>query len=140
MTISSLVRRIPSVRTALEFLLPFVVLVVFLEIGRFTQSVLGTWVPGSVIGMGLLFVALSAGLVKDGTLDRVSDWLLDRLGLFFVCPGVEVIKYLGLVESHWLSLAAAIVGSSAITLLLTAVAGGGMEDHAKPAASGADRE
>ncbi len=101
------------------YILPFVVLIVFLELGGFIQSTLQSWIPGSVIGMGLLYAALSSKLVPDGMLDAISDQLLDRLGLFFVCPGVEVIKYLGLVESHWLSLAVAIVGSSALTLVAT---------------------
>ena len=124
MTPAALRGRLSVVSRLSGFILPFVVLMVFLELGGFIQSTLRTWIPGSVIGMGLLYGALSSKLVPDGMLDALADQLLDRLGLFFVCPGVEVIKYLGLVESHWLSLAVAIVGSSALTLVATGWVGG----------------
>lgn len=105
--------------TLSSFLFPFGVLTVFLAAGEALRSVLGTWIPGSVIGMLLLLLILSTGLVKAAVLDRISDWLLDRLGLFFVCPGVEVIRYLDLVGAHWPSLFVAIVGSSLVTLVVT---------------------
>ena len=108
----------------LPLILPFALLVGFLLLGIQVQSWLGTWIPGSVIGMILLSIALWSGLIRASFVEPISDRLLDHLGLFFVCPGVEVIKYLGLVESHWLSLVVAIVGSSVVTLVATgAVAG-----------------
>jgi holin-like protein len=119
MTSTPLSRIYPFFLNLPHFILPFVVLLVFLELGVFIQTTLRTWIPGSVIGMGLLYVALSSKLVPDGMLDALSGQLLDRLGLFFVCPGVEVIKYLGLVESHWGSLLVAIVGSSVVTIVAT---------------------
>lgn len=106
-------------RLLFEYLLPFAVLLLFLALGDLVQSLLGTWIPGSVIGMLALLLVLSTGVVRASFLGRISDWLLDRLGLFFVCPGVEVIKYLDLVEAHWLSLLIAIIGSSAVTLVAT---------------------
>lgn len=112
-------RSVSPSRFFFEFLLPFAVLLLFLALGDLVQSLLGTWIPGSVIGMLLLLLMLSTGLVKASVLDRISDWLLDRLGLFFVCPGVEIIRYLDLVGSHWLSLLMAIVGSSVVTLIAT---------------------
>jgi holin-like protein len=102
-----------------QFILPFAVRLVFRAAGETLRSFLGTWIPGSVIGMLLLLLLLSTGLVKAAILDRISDWLLDRLGLFFICPGVEVIRYLDLVGAHWLSLVVAIVGSSVVTLVAT---------------------
>lgn len=108
----------------LPFILPFALLVAFLALGIQVQTWLGTWIPGSVIGMMLLSIALWSGLIRASFVEPISDRLLDNLGLFFVCPGVEVINYLGLVESHWLSLAAAIVGSSVVTLVVTGAMAG----------------
>ncbi len=103
----------------LPFILPFALLVGFLLLGIQIQSWLGTWIPGSVIGMVLLSIGLWTGVIRASFVEPVSEKLLDNLGLFFVCPGVEVIRYLDLVESHWLSLVVAIVGSSVVTLVVT---------------------
>jgi holin-like protein len=102
-----------------HFLLPLAVLLFFLALGDALRSAFGTWIPGSVIGMLLLLIVLSTGVVKAEFLDRISDWLLDRLGLFFVCPGVEIIRYLDLVGEHWGSLLLAIAGSSVVTIVVT---------------------
>lgn len=112
-----------------HLLLPFAILLLFLALGDLVQSSLGTWIPGSVIGMLALLLILSTGVVRASFLDRISDWLLDRLGLFFVCPGVEIIRYLDLVGSHWGSLLVAIVGSSIVTLVVTGWLGEKIVNH-----------
>ena len=109
-------------QSILPAILPFSLLVGFLVLGMHVQTQLHTWIPGSVIGMLLLSAALWSGLVKASFLESTSEWLLAHLGLFFVCPGVEIINFLGLVEEHWLSLAIAIVGSSVVTLVATGAA------------------
>jgi holin-like protein len=132
MTSTPLSRIFPFFLNLFHFTLPFAVLLLFLALGDGLRAALGTWIPGSVIGMLMLLLVLSTGLVKASFLDRLSDWLLDRLGLFFVCPGVEVIRYLDLVGAHWLSLAVAIVGSSALTLVATGwvgEVGNGHKEH-----------
>ena len=68
-------------------------------------------VPGPVIGMALLFVALL--LLRGGEAPRdlaqSADGLLANLGLLFVPAGVGVVLYLPVLAKDWAPLSLAIL-------------------------------
>lgn len=75
-------------------------LLVFQMVGEVISRVLDLPVPGPVIGMLLLFVALmvrrpaeSAGVI------RVSEGMLRHLQLLFIPPAVGVVTYLSVLRS-----------------------------------------
>ena len=73
-------------------------------------------VPGPVIGMGLLFAALVIRGGPPSPLERTADGLLSHLSLLFVPAGVGIMLHLGLILSQWLPIAAALIGSTALTI------------------------
>ena len=78
-------------------------------------------VPGPVIGMVLLFVALEVrrrrGVDTARTaLVRVSDVLLRHLQLFFVPAGVGVVAYAAAIRSDALPIVGGLVGSWLLAL------------------------
>ncbi|MEH6634676.1 MAG: CidA/LrgA family protein [Halioglobus sp.] len=80
----------------------------------------GLPLPGPVVGMALLFIGL---LLKGGIpegLDRMADGLLSHLSLLFVPAGVGVMLHAQLIGSELLPLAASIIGSTMITIVVTA--------------------
>ena len=50
----------------------------------------------------------------------VSDALLRNLSLLFVPAGVGVMTHLALIEREWVGVSAALIGSSAVTVVVTA--------------------
>jgi holin-like protein len=67
-------------------------------------------VPGPVIGMVLLFVALLArGQPAPPALEATADGLLGSLGLLFVPAGVGVVLYLPLLAQEWAPLSLAVL-------------------------------
>ncbi len=87
---------------------------------------LGLPVPGPVLGLVLLFAGLlaaersrSPGTVVDAAVAPVADTLLNNLALLFVPAGVGVIRHLDVFAAHGLGIALALVGSTAVTLLVT---------------------
>ena len=52
-------------------------------------------------------------------LDAVADTLLRNLSLLFVPAAVGVVQQTGLIAQNWLAIAAAIVLSTAATLVVT---------------------
>lgn len=78
-------------------------------------------VPGPVIGMLLLFVALRA---RDGVPDSVgtaADGLAKHLSLLFVPAGVGVMMYFGRLASEWLPIAAALLASTVAAIAASAL-------------------
>ncbi|KPJ21899.1 antiholin-like murein hydrolase modulator LrgA [Streptococcus phocae] len=85
--------------------------------------------PASVIGLVLLFIALSAHLIKLEQVETVADSLVANIGLFFVPAGVSVINSLGILQEHlilntlliFISTLLLLVGTGWMTQLLMAV-------------------
>jgi putative effector of murein hydrolase LrgA (UPF0299 family) len=81
----------------------------------------GLSIPGPVVGLLLLLAWLSLrGGVSEG-LERTSSALLGNLSLLFVPAGVGVVTYLGVIRDMWLPLSVALVGSTLVTLAVTAL-------------------
>ncbi|SKA37675.1 holin-like protein [Enhydrobacter aerosaccus] len=77
-------------------------------------------VPGPVIGMVMLAIALMAYPALADRLRGVVDGLLSNLGLLFVPAGVGVSLHLGLLEREWLPITVALLVSTVAGILVTA--------------------
>jgi len=78
-------------------------------------------VPGPVIGMVLLFFALVIkGSVPDD-LQATAQGLLSHLSLLFVPAGVGVLLHVHLVAEEWPAISAALIGSTLLTIAVTAL-------------------
>ncbi len=77
-------------------------------------------IPGPVCGMALMFAGLlvRGGIPED--LGRVGDALLGNLSLLFVPAGVGVMLHLGLLRAEFLPISVALIGSTLITIAVTA--------------------
>jgi len=85
--------------------------------------------PGPVLGLVILVLLLfaverrhlvSSATVDDTALGIVANGLLGVLGILFVPAGVGVIQNLALLREYGAALAAALVVSSLLTLIVTA--------------------
>jgi putative effector of murein hydrolase LrgA (UPF0299 family) len=98
--------------------------------GEIAARALALPIPGPVLGIVLLFLGLQAlagrGALDPDTIDetdlgRTAGGLLPNLGLLFVPAGVGVVEHLGLFARHGVALLAALVGSTLVTLVVTAL-------------------
>ncbi|MCZ4316492.1 CidA/LrgA family protein [Comamonadaceae bacterium G21597-S1] len=88
--------------------------------GELLARLLQLPLPGPVLGMLLLLVALRWPLVRT-PVGAVADALLAHLSLLFVPVGVGVMTHLGLLSQYGLRMLVAIVVSTWIGLAVTAV-------------------
>ena len=63
----------------------------FFAVGELIGMMIGHFLPGSVIGLILLFLALETKLIKPDKVDSVAKFLTLNMGLFFVPAGVGLI-------------------------------------------------
>ncbi len=87
--------------------------------GEVLVRTLGITFPGPVLGMGLIFAGLMLAGRSFPALDAVADTLLRNLSLLFVPAAVGVVQQAGLIAQNWVAIAAAIVLSTAATLVVT---------------------
>ncbi len=89
-------------------------------IGIFIQKMLNLSIPGSIIGMLLLFLLLQIKLVKEKWFAEGSKLLLSHLALLFVPATVGVMQYFSLFQGKG-SIAVVIVFLS--TMLVMSISG-----------------
>ncbi len=92
----------------------------FLFVGQAVSKFTHIPVPGSVLGMILLTLALMARVVKLEHVEEVGGFLIKNMSVMFIPPGVGVIVYWSLVKQQLLPITAALVVSFAVTIVLTA--------------------
>lgn len=90
-----------------------------LAVGEGAVLLLEIKLPGSIVGMGVLFALLKAGWVKVAWVKQFADILMANLTLFLVPPCVAVISYLDLLAADWFSILAATVLSTFCVLVVT---------------------
>ena len=103
------------------------VLLMFQFAGELIRAVSGLPVPGPVIGMVLLLIALLTKLPLPEGIHATSRKLLAYLGLLFVPAGAGIVTRLPLIGAHWLPIVIAVVGSTIITMVITALVMRGLE-------------
>lgn len=87
--------------------------------GELIRSLLNLPLPGPVIGMVLLVVALQFDVVQLDEVEPSSRLLLENLGLLFVPIGVGLTLYRKILQANWVSISVSIVVSTLLTLLVT---------------------
>ncbi|OBA02302.1 holin [Paenibacillus polymyxa] len=61
-------------------------------------------IPGSIVGMLILFVLLQTGLVRLSWIEVGANWLLAELLLFFIPSAVGVMNYWPMLEHDGMSI------------------------------------
>ena len=90
-----------------------------LAVGEAVIYFTGLRLPGSIIGMALLFTALHLKWVNVAWLQGLVDTMMANLSLFLVPPCVAVMSYLDLVSRDFWSIMVATVGSTLAVMLVT---------------------
>lgn len=96
-------------------------LLVFQLAGEVITRALDLPVPGPVIGMGLFFVFLMLRGGPSEELRKTAGGLLQHLSLLFIPAGTGIVLYGELIAAEWLPIVAALVGSTALAIVVTAL-------------------
>ncbi|MEE1131290.1 MAG: CidA/LrgA family holin-like protein [Caryophanon sp.] len=104
----------------LKIIVQLAVLFLFNEIGKWLVEALNLVLPGSIMGLILLWLCLFFNIIKVEWIEAGAGFLLMYLTLFFIPTTIGVIDYPELLSGAGLYLMLAVVIS---TLFAIAVAG-----------------
>jgi len=96
-------------------------LLLFQLLGEGVVIVLRLPVPGPVVGMLLLFLALVWRGRVPQDLESTAQGMISHLALMFVPAGTRIVAYLSLLRQEWLSITVALIGSTVLTIAVTAL-------------------
>lgn len=94
----------------------FLILLGFLAGGELTARASGAPIPGSVLAMAFLGVALWARWIRLESVEAAADALLEHLGLLFVPAGVGVMLHFDLISREAFALVVTVILSTAVVL------------------------
>ncbi len=115
-------------------MLPGIFIVLFFyAFGEFVAWLLNGFIPGSVIGMVLLFAALGFKLVKPEQIKPVARFLCDNMALFFVPAGVGIVNALDILSRYWQAVLVACAVSTVVVIVVVALIQQWFEKHRKGA-------
>ena len=84
----------------MKLLRQFLIILIICFIGEVLSKVAHIPLPGSIIGMILLFICLLLGIIKLEMLEEISKFLLDHLAFFFIPAGVGLLAYVGILKEN----------------------------------------
>ena len=110
-------------------------LALFQVLGLRLAAVAHLPIPGNVLGLLLLFLALQSGLVQLKHIQEGADFLLRHLVFFFSPVAVDLMNWGGVFRQHGFRLALVIGVGSVLTFLVTGHASQWLQRRGKPCKS-----
>ncbi|MBN2742570.1 holin-like protein [Breznakibacter xylanolyticus] len=98
----------------------FFIIFLFYAIGNFCSWLIQGIVPGNVIGMVLLFIALQLKWVDALKLRTVAVGITTHMSLFFVPVGVGLMISMQYIGQYWAPIVVSVIISTILVLISTA--------------------
>ena len=96
------------------------IILLFYALGELFSWLIGGFIPGSVLGMVLLFVSLCLKLVKADIVRPVARFLTNNMGLFFLPAGVGIINAMDILSQYWQAVLTACAVSTVAVIITVA--------------------
>lgn len=77
-------------------------------------------IPGTVLGLIILFLALYSGIVKTDMIEDICEVLISHMSFLFVPAGVGLLTAFGMLQGNILSFSVIILVSTAVVWIVTA--------------------
>lgn len=103
----------------MKVLRQFSILLVILMTGEGIRIATGISIPGTVIGMMILFLLLLLKVVSLESIELISKFLLDHLAFLFVPAGVGLISSLDVIGEAWLPIMIIVIISTVLVVGVT---------------------
>lgn len=96
------------------------VLYLFYLAGDYLQQLLQLPIPGSIVGLLLLFILLLLKIVPVKLIENGSNFILAYLPMFFIPATAGIMNHLDIFSGRGLLLIGILVVSSVLTMVVTA--------------------
>lgn len=87
-------------------------------IGNVISNVFRLPVPGSILGMILLFLALQFKILEFRHVDEAGSFLINNMTILFLPAGVGIMAKWNLISHFWAQILLIVVGALIINMLI----------------------
>lgn len=105
----------------LKLILQAATIYAFLLMGNLISTIISPIIiiPGSIIGMLLLFVLLCTNIIKLSAIDTVGDFVIKYMGFFYVPVGVGILSKYGIIKDSLWQLCVLLLVSCFVVMLIS---------------------
>ncbi|MDD3322286.1 MAG: CidA/LrgA family protein [Paludibacter sp.] len=96
-------------------------ILLFYFLGEFVSILINGFIPGSVIGMILLFLSLFFKIINPESVKNTATVITKNMALFFVPVAVGLMAYAGLLTESLMAIVFAIGISTILTIITVAL-------------------
>lgn len=93
------------------------VILAHLVAGNLLSWLIGGFMPGSVIGMVLLYITLRTGIVKEHWIRVVAVFLTDNMTMFFMPAFIGIMDLWGIISMNFWAWIAVLVLSTIVVMI-----------------------
>ena len=93
------------------------IILAHLVAGNLLSGLIGGVMPGSVIGMVLLFLTLWTGIVKESWVRTVATFFTDNMTMFFMPAFIGIMDLWGIISMNFWAWIAVIVLSTILVMI-----------------------
>lgn len=111
----------------MQVIIGFFIILAHLVAGNLISSLIGGFIPGSVIGMVLMFISLLTGIVKDHQIRTVATFLTDNMTMFFLPAFMGIMDLWGIIRMNIVAWVVVVAASTLMVLLSAAFTQDGIE-------------
>ncbi|CAM2856835.1 CidA/LrgA family protein [Erysipelothrix tonsillarum] len=97
------------------------IILAFSYVGETITTLFHLPVPGSIVGLFLLFGALQTKLIKVKQIDESGSWLKNNMAFLFVPATVGIMPYFDIIQKSWIDITIVLIFSTLITYIITGV-------------------
>ena len=97
----------------------FLILLVINFAGVIIQNLFHLPLPGTILGMLILFVLLWTKVLKVESIEKICDFLILNMIIFFLPPAVELLEYMTLLKTGFFKIIILLIVTTVITMVVT---------------------
>lgn len=113
-------------RNIMKGILQVAVLMGFSELLNALVKWLHLPVPGSIIGIAIVFILLQTKVIKLEWVELGASWLLAELLLFFIPSAVGIMNYIPMLEHDGVRIVAIVILSTILVMVSSGLLAGTM--------------
>lgn len=98
----------------------FLILLVINFLGVIIQNIFNLPLPGTILGMLFLFILLWTKILKVESIEKVCDFLILNMIIFFLPPAVELLEHITLLKTGFFKIIILLILTTVITMVVTA--------------------
>lgn len=100
-------------------ILQYAIIFLITYLGEIISRFISIPVPGTVIGMFILFIGLWTRIIKVDHISDAVNILLINMAVFFIPPGVKLLSSLSYLEGFWIKIMILMSVTTIITMVVT---------------------